>query len=228
MIPKLLVSNNREEIHKYIDTYIEKFTISPFDIISLGENGGPIKIEQIRDLKQKLGLKPAVGTKKATIIYAAKNLTAEAQNALLKTLEEPPEDTVIILCTPNENLLLPTIVSRCEIQRLNPNIEIRNSKQISNFKFQISNLTKMDIGERFKLAEDLTKKLDKDEALEDIRKRVEKWLAEVIAELHHNLLTGTTREQNAKNLKTFLAAQKQLRQNLNIRLILENCLINLL
>ncbi len=113
MIPKLLVSSEKADTQRCIDLQIQKHSISPFDIIYLGENCGSIKIEQIRELRQKLNLKPFQGTNKATIIYNAQNLTPEAQNSLLKTLEEPPFDTVIILVAPNENLLLATIVSRC-------------------------------------------------------------------------------------------------------------------
>lgn len=233
MIPKLLVSSNQTTAQQYIDVYINKFAISSFDTLTLGENGNAIKIEQIRDLKQTLSLKPLNGTKKATIIYAAQNLTSEAQNALLKTLEEPPEDTVIFLCTPNENLLLPTIMSRCEIVRLqnqNANLPPRGSPRveagkIQNYTFQ--QILIFDMGEKFALAEKLTTKIDKDEKLEDVRKRVEKWIMKIIAELHHTLSTNMA-PQSAINLKIFLAAQKQIRQNLNLRLVLENCLMNLI
>ena len=57
--------------------------------------------------------KPIKGSKKIYIINNSENMTKEAQNALLKTLEEPPEYAVIILVTSNENLLLNTIKSRC-------------------------------------------------------------------------------------------------------------------
>lgn len=223
MIPKLFVSGSREEIKKQIELILTKFSISPFDIFVLGQNSFSTKIGEIRDLKQKLELKPFQGVKKATIIYNAEGLTAEAQNASLKILEEPPEDTVIILCTSNENLLLPTIISRCEIVRLK--FKARNTKLESNSKntnssySTFSNLVKMDIGERLALAEDLCKKQNKDEPLEVVRKRVEEWLDNLIKEMQS--------QTNLNNLNSSLLAKKQIKQNLNIRLVLENFFLNL-
>ena len=57
--------------------------------------------------------KPIVSDKKVFIINDSENMTQEAQNSLLKTLEEPPEYVVIIMITSNENMLLNTVKSRC-------------------------------------------------------------------------------------------------------------------
>ncbi len=72
-----------------------------------------IKIEQIRSLQEEISFKPYEGKKKVFIINNAHNLNYISANAFLKTLEEPPENTVIILITDKQNLLLDTIVSRC-------------------------------------------------------------------------------------------------------------------
>lgn len=71
-------------------------------------------IDQIRDLREQVRVMPAQGTKKVYIIDEAHMLTQEASNALLKTLEEPPESVVFILATTELERLLPTIVSRCQ------------------------------------------------------------------------------------------------------------------
>jgi DNA polymerase-3 subunit delta' len=73
-----------------------------------------IKIETIRDLQHKLGLTSTGGRYKVVIIDEAERLNKSAQNALLKTLEEPNEKVVLILVTQNENKMLPTIASRCQ------------------------------------------------------------------------------------------------------------------
>ena len=75
--------------------------------------GNSIKIEQIRELIKKVYEKPIVSNKKVYIINDSNLMTKEAQNSLLKTLEEPPEYVSIILIASNENLFLPTIKSRC-------------------------------------------------------------------------------------------------------------------
>lgn len=72
-----------------------------------------IKIEQIRNLQAKILEKPIISNKKVYIINNADTMTKEAQNCLLKTLEEPPEYVVIILIGANENIFLNTIRSRC-------------------------------------------------------------------------------------------------------------------
>ena len=72
-----------------------------------------IKVETIRILTEKVYEKPIVSEKKVYIINDCEKMTPEAQNCLLKTLEEPPEFVVIILITSKENLLLNTIKSRC-------------------------------------------------------------------------------------------------------------------
>ncbi len=82
--------------------------------ISIIESEGPfIKIEQIRALKHRLRFRPLEGRYRVTVINEAQNLKAEAANALLKVLEEPPADNLIILTANETTALLPTIVSRC-------------------------------------------------------------------------------------------------------------------
>ena len=71
-----------------------------------------IKIDTIRSLIKFAHLAPSYSNKKVIIIDNADTMTVDAQNALLKTLEEPPLSTIIILVTGKENFLLPTILSR--------------------------------------------------------------------------------------------------------------------
>ncbi len=73
-----------------------------------------IKIDQIRQAQEHLTLTPSEGRKKILIVDGAETLNASAQNAFLKTLEEPPGDTLIILITSMPQSLLPTIRSRCQ------------------------------------------------------------------------------------------------------------------
>lgn len=83
------------------------------DFYVLDSNGETIKIEQIRQIQVKILEKPIISEKKVYIINDADNMTKEAQNCLLKTLEEPPEFAVIILIGSNEEKFLNTIRSRC-------------------------------------------------------------------------------------------------------------------
>ena len=83
------------------------------DFMILEPENNVIKIEQIRNMQEKISEKPIVSKKKVYIIVDSDCMTKEAQNCLLKTLEEPPEYATIILTTANESKLLNTIKSRC-------------------------------------------------------------------------------------------------------------------
>lgn len=89
------------------------------DCIRVKPDGNSIRIAQIRDLQSDIVIKPHKKYK-IYIIDKSERMTVEAQNALLKTLEEPPEYAIIILVANNKESLLPTIRSRCEILKFTP------------------------------------------------------------------------------------------------------------
>ena len=90
------------------------------DFLYIEPDGNSIKIEQIRYLQRKIQEKPIISNQKVYIINDADRMTTEAQNCLLKTLEEPPEYSTIILIGSNENAFLNTIKSRCMIISFQP------------------------------------------------------------------------------------------------------------
>jgi DNA polymerase III subunit gamma/tau len=71
-------------------------------------------VDDIRDLRERVGYMPAAGRWKVYIIDEAHMLTREAWNAFLKTLEEPPPNTVFVLATTEAHKVMPTIVDRCQ------------------------------------------------------------------------------------------------------------------
>lgn len=83
------------------------------DYYELGPDGKSIKVAQIRELQNVINIKPTFSKKSVYIIDDADLMTIEAQNSLLKTLEEPPEYAVIILIVHNERSILSTVKSRC-------------------------------------------------------------------------------------------------------------------
>lgn len=84
------------------------------DIISIGPEGRSIKNEQVKALQAEMHLKPYESRRKVFIIDSADTMTPQAQNSLLKVLEEPPSSSIVILVTSNEVGLLPTVRSRCQ------------------------------------------------------------------------------------------------------------------
>ena len=120
---------------------------------------GKIKIEQIRQMQRKVAEKPIISNNKVYIINNADTMTTEAQNCLLKTLEEPPEYITIILICTNEGNLLSTIKSRCTRMQFEP-IKDEELKEYIKTKLpdeqispQIIELAQGSIGKAIKLNE---------------------------------------------------------------------------
>lgn len=85
-------------------------------VVEPGDSGS-IKIEQIRDVVDRSNYRPFEGRRRAVIIDHADAMGDDAQNALLKTLEEPPSASIFILVTSAPDTLLPTVLSRCSRMR---------------------------------------------------------------------------------------------------------------
>lgn len=102
-------------------------------------DGNSIKIEQIREMQRKIQEKPIISNKKIYIIDEADKMTKEAQNCLLKTLEEPPEFATIILIGSNESLFLDTIKSRCIILHFDP-IDAKSLKTFMERNYNLQNI----------------------------------------------------------------------------------------
>jgi DNA polymerase-3 subunit delta' len=90
------------------------------DFFLIEPESGSLKIDQIREMQKRVAEKPIISNKKIFIIDDADLMTSEAQNCLLKTLEEPPEYATIILIGTNESDFLTTIKSRCTIMHFEP------------------------------------------------------------------------------------------------------------
>lgn len=90
------------------------------DVHWIEPDGGSVRIEQVRSLQAALALKAFEGAMKVAVIDGGDHMTPEAQNCLLKLLEEPPGDTVIAVIAESTAALLPTIRSRCQVFRFQP------------------------------------------------------------------------------------------------------------
>lgn len=81
-------------------------------VVEPGENGS-IRIEQVREVIDRAAYRPFEGRRRVVLVDEADALLPAAQNALLKTLEEPPSSSTFILATARPDMLLPTVLSRC-------------------------------------------------------------------------------------------------------------------
>ena len=116
---KMILCLDDNKYCNHCKSCIEFDTNNNPDFVLISPDGNNIKIEQIRDIQKRIQEKPIISEKKVYIIDNADLMTTEAQNCLLKTLEEPPEFAVIILIGSNSNTFLPTIKSRCTIMNFN-------------------------------------------------------------------------------------------------------------
>ncbi len=89
------------------------------DVTVLADDGESLKIETVRELIQTVHLR-AQGGRRCVLIEHAERMKAEAQNALLKTLEEPPGSCFLILTSADPGRLLPTVISRLRVYALRP------------------------------------------------------------------------------------------------------------
>lgn len=136
---------SEEQIAKIRETLVSKIE-QPYKRFQI-EGANQIRISQIRELREKLALSNSLPGKKFVLIIEANEMRIEAQNALLKTLEEPRENISFILICSNKNTLLPTVLSRCQMVYFPPldeeliakelqkklNIDDEKSKLIAKF-----------------------------------------------------------------------------------------------
>jgi DNA polymerase-3 subunit delta' len=99
---------------------IESMKHADLTIVQSDSEGGILKVDQIREARKTLILKPYMSKYRVALFLRFHEANDNAANALLKTLEEAPSYAVLILTADNPEQLLPTILSRCEVLRLRP------------------------------------------------------------------------------------------------------------
>jgi len=178
-------------------------------------------VEAVRHLRQFLALKPFEQNRKNVLIQA-EFLTTEAQNALLKTLEEPPRSTILILTCFESSFLLSTVVSRCQIIQLASHSQIRlTSKEQIDLWEAFQQLKQASLNEKFSL-------LEKWGVYKD-RPGAEKWLNGLIYVLRQQMLENPSLYlEFATQIKLIEKARKQLQANCNIRLVMDCFILNFL
>lgn len=165
------------------------------------------KIADIRELERFTRLKMLEKT--AIVIQDFENATEEAQNAFLKALEEPQENLFYILTTAMSELLLPTIVSRCQL------IEIRSVKQKlqKEEKEEIKKFLEMPVGEKLKTTANVK---NREEAIALMNK--------IMLVLRDNIFQEDGGVEIIENAKRTLV---RLKANGNVQLQLTNFVVNL-
>lgn len=159
---KMILCEAEEKYCNHCKSCIEFDSNNNPDFQIIEPDGASIKIDQIRQMQKKLLEAPIISKNKVYIIDDADLMTTEAQNCLLKTLEEPPEFVTIILIGSKESSFLSTIKSRCTIIKFQT-IEDKEIKKYLSQNYGIENISEdmLDIfGGSIGKAEDLKDKTE--------------------------------------------------------------------
>lgn len=108
------------------------------ELNKLNTNNNSIKVDVIREIVHYISLKPIVSKKKIFLIYDGEKMTNQAQNSLLKTFEEPPSYSHIIITVNNEDAILPTLSSRA----ISINLTLNTNEEIREYLLSISDFDK--------------------------------------------------------------------------------------
>jgi hypothetical protein len=170
-------------------------------------------VAQIRQMVKYINQKPFNHVCKAVIIPNSESMTVEAQNALLKTLEETPSYATIILSAPTKKSILPTVISRCQLITL-----VDNYKSVQKSHDDLANLISKGVGERLSAVETLSKE-EKDTVIETL----DNWISDLRNEMlqkHSSLVANQI--QLIQKVKGDIQST-----NLNVRLALEYLVLQL-
>lgn len=216
----LIIGGTNKKRIEFIENKLDKLGISVVDQISLvGENS--VGISQVRELIRFLHKKPIRANMRAGILPEAEKATIEAQNALLKILEEPPGQARIFLSAPGKRHLLETITSRCRIIRIGYYIKLekQTKEKIKRVFDTLYSLPENRVGERFKLAEELS----------GSREKTDIFLQNALIYLREEYLTASksSKFNTAQIVRKIQLARKIISANVNPRHALENLFLSI-
>lgn len=206
----LFVGGTSDQRTKEIQQKISDWRILPVDCVVLSPESEHITIGQVRDFQKRLLLAPMQSPYTAGVIHNASLLTLEAQQALLKLLEEPPPHAYILCETETEHQLIPTIISRCQVVRL------KEGQSDEAVAFQVRKL--MDA----KLTDMLT---EVDKHTTD-RGEAKRWVRELLSGARELMLAERSQKIVAL-IRRLQRAQSQLSVNCNTKLVLDRVFLSL-
>ncbi len=217
MISILLINQDLILQKTAVESKLSQFKLNPDDPAVLwieAEDNSRLSIKEVKKIKEHFHLKPWGEGHQIVVIISADKLSDDAQNALLKILEEPPVTGQLILTAGSTDSLLPTIISRCQIEVLHETRDTTKGPfgkhETTKTQETIKKLLASDLQERFQIIE---KTEDKDQLLLEL----EKYFAEILKANPEALLAN----------KVILQAKEWSEANGNIRGILEYLMLNI-
>lgn len=222
-----IITNSIDLKNKQRDKLLSQFQINTFSRIIIGQNDQ--SIETIREAQKILQLVPVSGKLQAFIVENIDKFKIPAQQALLKTLEEPPKNTIVIIEANNQDQILPTILSRSQLIYISdiPKLTLKEEEEITIFW---AKLFRNDFpANRLQTASILTSKLKE-------REETIIWLDSQIVFFHQLLNKRLVQQSRGKNLtplnitlilKLMLFCKKYLQANINLKLLVDHLFLNL-
>ena len=213
----LVISKDKNKASIYISSFLKKEGIDRIDI-NLHTFENAMGIAEVRNIQKKIILRPFRGKAKAVVLEVYEGITVEAQNALLKVLEEPPANTIIIISVSKKELLLPTVLSRCKIITLkDSNLTLSYDENTQYLNILVS-LSESGISYKLKLAQDISR--NKEEAIA--------WLEKMTITLRKKLIENHNDQHCLNFLKNLQNTYKNLKStNVSQRIALENLFLNI-
>lgn len=180
----------------------------------INQEGESIKIENVRNFNQELSFSNYNNQTRYFVFLNSDLMTLQAQNASLKSIEEPPPNTKIVLLTSTIEKIIPTIISRCQvipIKNNNKQANQENSLETARIYDQILN------SKHFELITFTDKYKEREDAII--------LLNQLLQYLHKELKQNSKSFENkhiVKHLSLIISATKHLNQNANVKLVMEN------
>lgn len=204
MIAKIFISNTSNTLDEYIEKDLKKIGLTnPHPDLLYFDKDSKLGIEQAREIKDFFSIKPFSATGRGVVLANASVLTPDAQQALLKTLEELPAKGLFILISNTDASFLPTVLSRCQVIRS----EVEKEKE--DFR-EIENLINSSLEQRFEYVEKCKDK--------------EKLLNSLISFFRKKMFEDPKYSQILEEL---LEMEKYMKQNVNPRGILEYLMLKI-
>lgn len=224
----LVTGSGEEERKKAISQKIHDLAILVFQTLLLEALDTSIGVDQIRSFQKQLVLKPKTGSYIVGIIQGANRMTEEAQNAMLKTLEEPPPSVLLFLETEDQSQMMSTIVSRCAIISLLPD----NRNPTDDTEALITTIDEL-------LRTSPGQLLHKIESIGQSKTEYDTWLDHAMLAVRQAMLSPYTGKGVSKLppatlirnapalLANFLDAKRKITNNVNPKLVMEHVFLSL-
>lgn len=208
----LIVGGSTEKRQQELLRRLTDWRVARNDVVILACEGEHITIDEVRAFQKRLLLAPQYSPFTVGIIHDAHLLTLEAQQALLKLLEEPPPHAYLMSEAETEHQLLATIVSRCQIIRL---ADMKNDSSTKTMQ-AIKTLLKAAPGDIMREVDTHTTE----------RTQAKQWTRELTIGARELMLTDPS-EKIVRLVRRLLQASAQLSVNCNPKLVLDRVFLSL-